>query len=220
MDYDLSRPVRSLEQTIAQVVAAPGEFFASLPRRDHPRAPVWFAVIVGVLSILLAGAYDIVRVAAGGEGVFGGFGIGLTAVLIVGFVVLAPLFALLGLYIGAAIMHVLVYIIVRDRRETFDASLRIISYSSVTSLVSWIPLVGLLAGLYNFYLQFLGVREMHRAAVWQAVLVAGLPLVVSVSSTLFTVAAATDPMEVARDALLGGGLFGRGGQFSGGADAP
>ena len=52
-------------------------------------------------------------------------------------------------------------LIVGSRNAGFAGTFRVGAYSSVTSLVSWIPVIGWTASLYGIYLTIVGVREVH-----------------------------------------------------------
>ena len=47
----------------------------------------------------------------------------------------------------------------------FQATFRVASYTQVTSLVNWIPLIGPLLTLYGVYLSIVGIREMHETTM-------------------------------------------------------
>jgi hypothetical protein len=98
-------------------------------------------------------------------------------VVILAVLVLAPLLVLVGLYISAAIYHVLVWIFVRPADTGFEATLRVVAYISAVDLLSWIPVVGLLASLYGLYLAFVGIREMHGTTTGRALAVISLPVI-------------------------------------------
>ena len=53
----------------------------------------------------------------------------------------------------------------------FRATFRVLAYAAVVNLVSWIPILGLLVGLYGLYLQIVGLREVHETTTGRAVLV-------------------------------------------------
>ena len=60
------------------------------------------------------------------------------------------------------------------------ATFRVAAYTSVTSLVSWIPFVGGLLALYGIYLGVVGIREMHDTTTRKALVVVVLPVIVIV----------------------------------------
>jgi hypothetical protein len=68
-------------------------------------------------------------------------------------------------------------LVVGSGHAGFGATFRIVSYSSVTGLVSWIPFVGWIFSLYRLYLATVGIREMHATTTGKALLVVLLPAV-------------------------------------------
>ena len=90
-------------------------------------------------------------------------------------IILAPIFAAIGLFIGAGILHLLVMLIVGSRNSGFEGTFRVSAYSSVTSLVSWIPVIGWIASLYGIYLAIMGIREVHNTSTGKAAIVVLIP---------------------------------------------
>ncbi len=178
----------------------PVAFFRGIERRGSIKNPVVFALICSVLPILTGVvAAALYALATGGEApsgflgsLFGapeqfpdaesvgvGFYIGVLFLL----VLFSPLLALLGLYIGALLVHVLVWIFIRPENAGFEGTLRAYAYATVTMLVSWVPFVGWLASLYGIYLTFVGLRELHSTTTGKAAAVMVIPALV----TLFSV---------------------------------
>jgi hypothetical protein len=82
-----------------------------------------------------------------------------------------------GVFLTALVTHLLVVLVVGSGHAGFGATFRIVSYSSVTGLVSWIPFVGWIFSLYRLYLATVGIREMHATTTGKALLVVLLPAV-------------------------------------------
>jgi hypothetical protein len=112
-DYDLSNPVGSFTDVVRRVVARPVEFFSGIPRRGNYLAPLIFALICIEISTILGG---LLRLAWGAEtmggvryqGIAYGFGD------FIADVILAPLGGAIGLFIFAAIAHLLVMLFVGE----------------------------------------------------------------------------------------------------------
>jgi hypothetical protein len=92
--------------------------------------------------------------------------------------ILAPIFAAIGLFIGAGILHLLVMLIIGSRNAGYEGTLRVGAYAAVTSLVSWIPFIGWIASLYGIYLGIVGIREVHNTSTGKAALVVLIPAAV------------------------------------------
>lgn len=182
--FKVSEPLRSFAATVWKVLVEPGAFFRNMTRRDRPWNPLIFAVVCALISLpltYLAAPLDPFVAPGGGFGsLFEGIGdrslVSIAAMVLV-VLLLAPLFVLLGLYIGAAIYQILVGIFVGGENAGFDATLRVYAYTSVAGLLSWIPVVGYLASLYGFFLAFIGIREVHGTTTGRALGVILVPLV-------------------------------------------
>jgi hypothetical protein len=178
-DYDLSNPVDSFVDVARRVVLQPVSFFARLPRQGSLLNPLIFALICTEVSAILGGVLRLLG--AGGAFVAGyGFQIpenqGLGA--FIGSVIFAPIGGAIGVFVIAGIAHVLVMVVVGARNSGFGSTFRVACYASVTSLVSWIPIIGGLLGLYGIYLAVVGIREVHGTTTGKAVLVVLLPVIV------------------------------------------
>ena len=174
-DYDLSNPVGSFIDVVRRVVTRPAEFFSSIPRRGNYLAPLVFALICIEVSTILGG---LLRLAWRPE-TMGGVrfqGIGYSFGDYIADVILTPIGAAIGLFIFAAIAHLLVMLFVGGTNSGFEATFRAVCFVSVTSLVNWIPVIGGLLALYGLYLAVVGIREMHATTTGRAALVVLLPI--------------------------------------------
>ena len=180
-DYNLSNPVESFVDTVRRVVLQPVGFFAALPRSGSLLNPLIFALICTEVSVILGG---ILRLAGLGEGFVAGYGFQVPENQdfgeFVGSVIFAPIGGAISVFVIAGIAHLLVRLVVGATNQGFGATFRVASYASVTSLVSWIPIIGGLLSLYGIYLAVVGIREMHGTTTGKAVLVILIPVIVVV----------------------------------------
>jgi hypothetical protein len=180
-DYDLSNPLESFVETVRRVVLQPVGFFAGLPRQGSLLNPLIFALICTEISAILGG---ILRLAGVGEGFVAGYGFQVPENQdfgeFIGSVIFAPIGGVIGVFVVAGIAHLLVRLVVGATNSGFGATFRVASYTEVTALVSWIPIIGWLLSLYGIYLSVVGIREMHATTTGKAVLVILIPLIVVV----------------------------------------
>ena len=163
-DYNLSDPINTFIDTVRRVVLQPVSFFASLPRSRNLVNPLVFALICIEIYTILGGLLGLVRVGTNrGLGSF------------IASIIAAPIGGAIGLFILAAILHLLVRLVVGAGNSGFEATFRVAAYAAVVNLVSWIPLVGWLLGLYGIYLSVVGIREMHGTTTGKAALVVLIP---------------------------------------------
>ena len=180
-DYDLSNPVESFVDTVRRVVLQPVGFFAGLPRSGSLLNPLIFALICTEISAILGG---ILRLAGVGEGFVAGYGFQVPENQdfgeFIGSVIFAPIGGVIGVFVVAGIGQLVVRLVVGATNSGFGATFRVASYTGVTSLVSWIPIIGGLLALYGIYLAVVGIREMHGMTTGKAVLVVLIPVIVVV----------------------------------------
>ena len=187
-EYDLSDPVNSFVDVVRRVVLQPTAFFAGLPRQGSFLNPLVFALICTEISVLLVGLLSLIDVPGGMNSLIGASGDqGFLEFL--GGLVVAPIAAAVGIFLTALVTHLLVILVVGSGHAGFGATFRIISYSSVTSLVSWIPFIGWIFSLYRLYLATVGIREMHATTTGKALLVVLLPAILILVLVLIVVGA-------------------------------
>lgn len=63
---------------------------------------------------------------------------------------------------GSLLLHNLLVSGFFGARVPFEATFSVIAYASVTDVISWIPVVGIIANFYGLYLIYLGFQEIHR----------------------------------------------------------
>src|SRR5215212_7902566 len=187
-DYDLSDPINGFVDVVRRVVLQPRTFFAGLPRQGSFLGPLVFALICVEISVLLVGLLTFLDVPGGLTWLFGARGNqGFLAFL--GGLVIAPVAGAVGIFLTALVTHVLVILVVGSGHSGYGATFRIVSYSSVTSLLGWIPFVGWIFSVYRLYLATVGIREMHSTTTGRALVVVLLPAVLILLLVLVLVGA-------------------------------
>jgi hypothetical protein len=169
VEFRYTDPVQTFIATVQAVVLRPVEFFRGILRQGDLINPLIFAIICYEVSAILGGLLRLVGIGATNQN-FGGF---------LASIILAPILAAIGLFIGAGILHLLVMLIVGSRNSGFEATFRVVAYSAVTSLVSWIPFIGGILSLYGIYLAIVGIREVHNTTTGKAALVVLIPAAVA-----------------------------------------
>lgn len=177
-DFDMYRPVETFVPVGRAVALQPLAFFGAMPRLGGYQNPLAFALICAGISGIITGLFRI-----GGAGILG----------LVGSILVSVIGGAIGLFLVAAVANFMVNAIVGSGRANYETTFRVAAYSSVTTIVSWIPVIGGLAGLYGLYLAVVGVREVYQTTTGQAVgvvLVSGLVLAVIYAIVAFVIVAA------------------------------
>ena len=160
--FDLRHPVDSFVDTAPAVAFHPVVFFSTLARRGNYVDPLAFAVICAEIAVI--------------PGPILGLLAGYSVAAFITSVVLSMVGKVVELFIIAGLAHLLVMLVVKTPNSGFEATFRVASYAWVTSLVSWIPLIGPFLGLYGLYLAIVGIREMHQTTTEKAALVVLIPV--------------------------------------------
>ncbi len=169
---------------VRRVVLRPVGFFAGLPRGGNLLTPLLFALICIEISAVLGWLLVLI-----GVGQSPGFNpnpqnLGFPSVFTPASPVVSVIMALIGgaisIFLAALIQQILVRLIVGARNSGYGATFRVASYTQVTSLVNWIPIIGPLLALYGIYLSIVGIREVHGTTTGRAALVVLIPFAVAV----------------------------------------
>jgi hypothetical protein len=188
-EFSLQDPVGSFVRTVQGVLRSPVAFFRGLARQGDFINPAVFALICALISALLGGILSLIftPLFAGpgdtGEAFAGG---------IAGFVIsliLTPIYAAIALLVVSGVFHLLALLFVRPSNAGFEATFRVVSYSWVYQLISWIPVIGWIAGpIYGIVLSIFGIREVHNTTTGKAAAIVLIPVVVVLLLVLILVA--------------------------------
>jgi hypothetical protein len=168
-------------ETLVMVLTKPGEAFTVMKREGGLGEPLIYALIGGclggIVSILFSLGLQSVGFFADRHDTFAamaGVGAGSAA-----FIVLVPLFIVIGLFIGSAIVH-LCLMIVGGANQSFETTFRVIAFSQgSTGPLQMIPICGgLIAGVWALVCNCIGLARAHETDTGRAVLAVFLPLIV------------------------------------------
>lgn len=158
-------------ETTKQVLLSPAVFFRAMPGAAGIGAPLAYGVLTAYIGAAVSALYQLVlhsvmgswasQFAQGGEAferlvpIFTQ-GAGLLMTLILG-----PLFALMGIFVGAAITHLFLMLFGGANRG-FEATLRTVCYCQATQLLQVVPLCGgLVASIWGIVVLIIGLSEAH-----------------------------------------------------------
>jgi hypothetical protein len=167
--------------TVTVLLMKPSEAFTLMKREGGLTDPLLFVLIGGSASILVSVLFQIglqSLVGLGGSNnvmnVFGG-----GVVVLILFLVLAPVLLALGMFVGSGILH-LFLMMVGGAHRPFETTFRVFCYSwGAAYLFSIIPFCGgYVTPIYSVVLQSIGVSRAHETTMGKAVLAVLLPLVI------------------------------------------
>jgi hypothetical protein len=164
--------VQGISQTVRQSLFSPKDFFAGLPRHGGLLNPLFYALIVGTAGSMVGYLWSI----AFGTSVVPTSSLSKTAT--VGLALLIPLLAFMGLVVGAALLHISLFL-VGGANEDFEATFRVVCYCTSADLFAVFPILGQFIGLiWKIYITVVGVREVHGISTGRSVLAFALPSLV------------------------------------------
>ena len=168
-------------ETLVMVLTKPGEAFTAMKREGGLGEPLIYALIGGcvggVVSFLFSLGLQSFGFFADRHNTFAAMaGMGIGSVL---FVVLIPLFIVIVLFIGSAIVH-LCLMIVGGANQSFETTFRVLAFSQgSTGPLQMIPVCGgMIAGVWALVCNCIGLARAHETDTGRAVLAVFLPLIV------------------------------------------
>ena len=176
----------ALVETTRQVLGGPGAFFRAMPVTGGLGSPLLYAVVVGWIGLAAAAFYQAIFRSVVGSS-WGALGdrpeIAAVLGLVEGWagfvaqVVFGGVFVVIGLFVVAAILH-LMLLLLGGARRGFEATFRVASFAQATSLFFLVPFCGqLVGGVWCLVLYVLGLAEAHQIGHGKAAAAVLLPLV-------------------------------------------
>ena len=168
-------------ETLAMVLAKPGEAFAVMRREGGLGEPLLYAIIGSSFGLVV---YFLFALLAPSVASFGGkenpllhlVGAGIGSILLI---VLIPIGVVMAAFISSAILQVCL-MIVGGAKEPFETTFRVVCFSmGSTDPLLIIPFCGgLIAGIWRIVLNCIGLARAHETDTGRAVFAVFLPLIV------------------------------------------
>jgi hypothetical protein len=177
----------ALVETTRQVLTEPGAFFRAMPVSGGLGSPLLYAVVIGWVGVAAAAFYQAIFHSVVGSA-WAGLGADRPEIAALlgwvegwaGFVVqvvFGGVFVVIGLFVAAGILHLLLLLLGGARRG-FEATFRVVSFSQATSLLFLVPFCGqLIGGLWCLVLYVLGLAQAHQIGHGKAAAAVLLPIV-------------------------------------------
>ena len=168
-------------ETLVMVLTRPSEAFTAMKREGGFGEPLIYALIGGCaggfVSFLFSLGLKSVGVFADRHDTFSamaGMGAGSAA-----FIILLPLFIIIGLFIGSAVIH-LCLMIVGGANQSFETTFRVLAFTQgSTGPLQMIPVCGgVIAGVLALVCNCVGLARAHETDTGRAVLAVLLPVIV------------------------------------------
>lgn len=174
--------VKAFTETLVMVLTKPVEAFQMMRTEGDFVGPLVYAVIGGSIGFIV---YFLLTLALGSFGIMGSsqsnplgamFGAGVGMIFMI---ILCPIFIAIGLFIGAAIIHVCL-MLVGGAKRSYETTFRVVCFASgSTQPLLIIPFCGgLISGLWGLIVECIGLARAHETDTGRAVLAILLPVIV------------------------------------------
>ncbi len=177
-------------ETLQMVLTRPVAAFTAMKREGGLGEPLFYAIIGGTFGVMFAVTYNFVLRSFTPFGDRHGtlahlFG-GLTWIILL---ILAPVFVVIGTFIGSAILHVCL-MIVGGAKQSFETTFRVICFAEGSaSPLLVIPFCGgLITGIWKIVLYCIGLARAHETDTGRAVIAVLLPLIICCGGFLLLMA--------------------------------
>jgi len=206
--------VLSIVERIKGFLFSPSETFDASKEDTIGDALKYFIVILAVYAVISAIIAAVAFSAfAGMLGTFGvrtmTFGAAMGPLLAVGVFVGAIIVGIIGIFIGGLWLHLWVYVV--GGREGVTQTIKAVTYGATPSLLlGWIPVVGMIAGIWALIVEIIGVRQLHELSTGKAVLAVVIAIIIPVIIfvVLFAAFMATMPGLMSPGPSMGPGFRG------------
>ena len=168
-EFGTNEPFSSLLSTTRDVLFSPRRFFEELPPDGPLGAPVLYFLIcssiTAVINVVASLAFLAVPVgiAVATGSLNEGLLIRVLTIFVFASLVVLPALFVAGFFASVLILHAFIRLIAGRDQKGLPATLRVSCYAvGAPVAVAWIPLAGILALFYCFYLHTTGLKRVHR----------------------------------------------------------
>jgi hypothetical protein len=168
-EFEIDEPFSSLLSTTREVLFSPQRFFDELPPYGPLGAPVlYFLISLSITAVInVVASLTFLAVPVGIAIATGSLDAGLLTrgltIFVFASLVALPILFVAGFFASVLILHAFIRLIAGRDQKGLPATLRVSCYAvGAPVAVAWIPLAGILAVFYCFYLHMTGLKRVHR----------------------------------------------------------
>jgi hypothetical protein len=171
--------LEALYETAKLVLTRPTEAFTRMSTTGDLGRPLVYAVVFGWIGILASQIYQLALRGAMWQflpRMPGSRAMVLPVTFNIAFMIIAPVLVLLGVFIGAAILHLFLMIVGGANRD-FATTVRVLCYAGTTQILQVVPFCGgIIASIWAIVLDIIGLAQAHRTTQGKAALAVLLPV--------------------------------------------
>jgi hypothetical protein len=201
----MDRPLSSLFSTTRDVLYSPRRFFDALTPDGPLWAPVLYFLICSATTALINTVATIAffavpaGIALASGSIEAELLLRLVAIYVVASLVVVPVLFVVGFFISVPIQHLFILLVAGRDQKGLPATLRVSCYSvGAPVAVAWIPLAGIPAVFYCFYLHATGLKRIHGISTSRSL---GATLMLTALLLVLAVALAVYDYRLIREAM-------------------
>ena len=203
--YRMDRPLSSLFSTTRDVLYSPRRFFDALTPDGPLWAPVLYFLICSATTALINTVATIAffavpaGIALASGSIEAELLLRLVAIFVLASLVVVPGLFVVGFFISVPIQHLFILLVAGRDQKGLPATLRVSCYSvGAPVAVAWIPLAGIPAVFYCFYLHATGLKRIHGISTSRSL---GATLMLTALLLVLAVALAVYDYRLIREAM-------------------
>lgn len=183
--------LEGLYETAKLIITSPSEAFARMSTTGDLGRPLVYAVIFGWIGVIASQIYQLAFRGAMWSFIpnmprQSEFMVGPVANVVT--MIVAPVLILLGVFIGAAIIH-LFLMMVGGASKGFATTVRVVCYASTTQVLQVVPFCGgIISAVWTIVLEIIGIAQAHRTTQGKAALAVLLPIALCCACIVITAA--------------------------------
>lgn len=176
--------IESYIETWKDVIQNPSDFFRRMPKTGGYADPLTFTAISFIIYALLTALLTVffgrgMYIGSMYGGMYGGMyssarSFGFFAILMT--VIISPIAGIISIFIESAILYVLYKIL--GGTGSYEGTVRFVSYATSVLVLSWIPIISWIVGIYGIYLYIVGGMYVHDMSMVKSAIAILLPTLI------------------------------------------
>lgn len=167
-EFEINEPFTSLLSTTREVLFSPQRFFDELPPDGPLGAPVLYFLICSAITAVISVVASVtflavpVGIAVATGSLDADLILSVLTLFVFASLAVLPVLFVAGFFASVLILHAFIRLIAGRDQKGLPATLRVSCYAvGAPVTVAWIPLAGILAVFYCFYLHTTGLKRVH-----------------------------------------------------------
>jgi hypothetical protein len=169
-------------QTWKEVIADPFGFFNKVPKEKWYKKPTLFFLKTTALSLLLNILFMLLFTSSellndpSFQSLFASIGSGILTLIIIALFPFIILFSWGMLFLVVGLIHLFIKLV--GGKSDYNATFKLTCYSYAPSLLSFVPVLGIIAYIYSVVLQVIGTHKLHNITLGKSALAILLPIII------------------------------------------